>query len=37
MYDKYFEANKKLWNKKTPVHADSGFYGLKEFKEGKTP
>lgn len=35
MYDKYFDANKKLWNKKTPIHSASEFYGMKEFKSGK--
>jgi len=35
VYDKYFDANKDLWNKMTPIHANSEFYGLKEFKEGK--
>jgi 2-polyprenyl-3-methyl-5-hydroxy-6-metoxy-1,4-benzoquinol methylase len=32
--NKYFEANKDSWNKRTIVHRDSAFYGLKEFKEG---
>ena len=36
MYKKYFDANKKLWDKKTAIHADSDFYDLKEFKEGKS-
>ncbi|HKJ81244.1 MAG TPA: class I SAM-dependent methyltransferase [Ignavibacteriaceae bacterium] len=36
MYKKYFDANKKLWDKKTAIHADSDFYGLKEFKAGKS-
>lgn len=34
--NKYFEANKDSWNKRTVVHRDSSFYGLKEFKEGET-
>ena len=33
--NKYFDANKMLWNKRTPLHAESEFYELKEFKKGK--
>lgn len=36
MYKKYFEANKKLWDAKTPLHADSDFYGIEDFKKGKS-
>jgi SAM-dependent methyltransferase len=32
----YFETNRQSWNKRTAVHKESSFYGLKEFKEGKT-
>jgi len=35
-YNKYFEANKDSWNKRTVVHRDSSFYGLKDFKTGET-
>jgi 2-polyprenyl-3-methyl-5-hydroxy-6-metoxy-1,4-benzoquinol methylase len=34
-FQKYFEANKEAWNKRTPVHMASAFYGLQEFKAGK--
>jgi SAM-dependent methyltransferase len=34
--NKYFETNKESWNKRTVVHRDSAFYGLKEFKAGET-
>jgi len=33
---KYFNANKKLWNKRTSIHSKSKFYELKEFKLGKS-
>lgn len=33
---RYFEANKKLWNSRTPLHAASDFYNVEEFKKGKT-
>ncbi|MFZ1799353.1 MAG: SAM-dependent methyltransferase, partial [Chitinophagaceae bacterium] len=36
MNEKYFEANRDAWNKKTGVHKDSDFYALKDFKKGKT-
>lgn len=35
-YSNYFKANKDSWNKRTAVHRDSDFYGLKEFKKGET-
>lgn len=35
-YDQYFEANKKLWNKRTIIHKDSSFYDVESFKKGKT-
>lgn len=31
----YFEANKKLWDAKTPLHIKSDFYELEAFKKGK--
>lgn len=31
----YFEANRELWNKRTPVHVNSEFYDLEGFKAGK--
>jgi len=33
-YDKEFETNRKTWNKKVSVHAESDFYDLKAFKKG---
>lgn len=36
MYQSYFEANKKSWNKRTAVHKDSVFYNLESFKKGKS-
>jgi SAM-dependent methyltransferase len=35
-FTQYFEANKELWNHKTPVHAASAFYDLAAFKAGKS-
>lgn len=35
-YHQYFEANRNLWNKKTPVHQKSDFYKLDEWKSGNT-
>ncbi len=35
-YQKYFDANKDGWNKRTAVHKTSAFYNLEEFKKGKT-
>ncbi len=32
----YFDANRALWNAKTPVHAQSKFYDVEGFKAGKT-
>jgi SAM-dependent methyltransferase len=34
-YEKYFEANKNLWNKRTTIHKDSSFYDVDGFKAGK--
>ncbi len=34
-YDKYFSANKDLWNKRTGFHKDSSFYDVVGFKAGK--
>ena len=35
-FSKYFEENKKSWNKRTAVHKDSAFYDLPSFKNGKS-
>lgn len=35
MKKEYLEANKKLWNNKTPVHAKSEMYELDAFLKGK--
>jgi ubiquinone/menaquinone biosynthesis C-methylase UbiE len=35
MMEKYFEANKKLWNERTPIHVNSEFYSNDEFIAGK--
>ena len=35
-FQKYFDANKESWNKRTIVHKGSAFYGLKDFKAGKS-
>jgi len=32
----YFEANRQLWNDKTPVHYHSDFYDMPAFLAGKT-
>lgn len=32
----YFEANRQLWNQRTAVHKDSGFYNLAGFRAGKS-
>jgi SAM-dependent methyltransferase len=32
--NKYFEANRHLWNQRTVVHKESEFYNLKGFKAG---
>jgi 2-polyprenyl-3-methyl-5-hydroxy-6-metoxy-1,4-benzoquinol methylase len=34
-YNKYIEANKTLWNKRTAIHKDSAFYDVAGFKAGK--
>jgi SAM-dependent methyltransferase len=34
-YEKYFEANKNLWNKRTTIHKDSSFYDVDGFRAGK--
>ncbi len=31
-----FENNRESWNELTPLHVDSDFYNLKNFKKGKT-
>lgn len=33
--NKFFEANKEAWNKRTAVHIDSSFYDNDAFKAGK--
>ncbi len=35
-FKKEFNTNRKTWNKKVAVHAESDFYNLKEFKKGKS-
>jgi ubiquinone/menaquinone biosynthesis C-methylase UbiE len=32
-YQKYFDANKKLWNNKTAFHINSEFYDMKGFRK----
>lgn len=34
-HQKYFEANKELWNQRTVFHKDSSFYNLEGFKKGE--
>ena len=34
-FDKYFIANKELWNQRTGVHKDSSFYDVAGFRAGK--
>lgn len=34
--NKYFEANIKAWNLKTPIHLESSFYNLESFLSGST-
>ncbi|MEO5947074.1 MAG: class I SAM-dependent methyltransferase [Chitinophagaceae bacterium] len=34
-YNKYFEANRDLWNKRTAIHKESSFYNLANFKIGE--
>lgn len=33
-HEKYFNANKELWNQRTAIHKDSAFYNLEGFKKG---
>lgn len=33
--EKYFRANRALWNKRTSIHKDSDFYDLEGFRKGK--
>jgi len=35
-HKKYFEANRKLWDNKTPIHVDSDFYNVDGFLKGET-
>ncbi len=35
-FEKYFSANKELWNQRTMVHKDSSFYDVEGFKKGKS-
>jgi len=35
-YNEYFEANRELWNQRTLVHRDSGFYNREAFLKGKS-
>jgi ubiquinone/menaquinone biosynthesis C-methylase UbiE len=35
-YQRYFNANKELWNQRTMVHKDSSFYDLHSFLNGKS-
>ena len=32
----YFDTNRQTWNAKVPIHAESEFYDLKNFKNGKS-
>jgi 2-polyprenyl-3-methyl-5-hydroxy-6-metoxy-1,4-benzoquinol methylase len=34
-YNSYFEQNRELWDKRTPVHKSSDFYDLEGFLSGK--
>jgi SAM-dependent methyltransferase len=34
-YNKYFQANKDLWDKRTAIHKDSSFYDVIGFKSAK--
>jgi SAM-dependent methyltransferase len=34
-YEKYFEANKKLWNKRVEIHYNSEFYSKENFLKSK--
>ena len=33
-YKSYFEANRQLWNQRTPLHRQSDFYRVQAFLEG---
>ena len=33
-YQSYFDANRELWNNKTPIHKDSDFYDVDSFLKG---
>ncbi|MEJ8801628.1 class I SAM-dependent methyltransferase [Pontibacter sp. H249] len=35
-YEAYFEANRSLWNQKTPVHLSSDFYNMPAFLAGQS-
>jgi len=35
-HKKYFEANRKLWDNKTPIHVNSEFYNMDGFLKGET-
>lgn len=35
-YKLYFENNRQLWNQRTPLHRQSGFYNVPAFLEGET-
>src|SRR5690606_1984872 len=35
-HNKFFEDNKTSWNQRATVHVKTDFYGVKEFKEGKS-
>ncbi len=35
-YKNFFEVNKATWNEKAKVHAESEFYSLESFKNGKS-
>lgn len=34
-FSKYFEANRELWNRRTPVHLASSFYDVDSFLKGR--
>ncbi|MFD3001706.1 class I SAM-dependent methyltransferase [Pontibacter toksunensis] len=35
-YKHYFESNRQLWNKRTPLHRQSAFYNVDAFVAGQT-
>lgn len=35
-HEQYFEANREVWNQRTPVHKTSDFYDLEGFKKGRS-